>query len=262
MNIFGLKLNRKVTSTHYSSLNENYKIALEISKIGLWDWDIKTNMVFYSKESKPIIGFNNRELKNTAKVWDDRVHPEDKDTYFKNFNLHLKGDLDIYEHEYRVLCKNGNYKWILDKGKVVEKDSNGKTVRIIGRHTDITGSKNDQDRLKKNSQLITNQNMRLHNFTHIVSHNLKTHIGNLKNILEFYDDATNEKEKEDLVNHLKTISGSLTTTIVDLDDIISIKSKRKINQLNERVNLFDCVNNVIESLEIECTNNDVTIYND
>lgn len=261
MNIFGLKISQKVPSTPNSSLNENYKIALNISKIGLWDWDINTNKVFYSKESKQIIGINTKELNKKAHIWGDRVHAEDKESYIKLFDQHLKGELNIYEHEYRILCENGKYKWILDKGKVVEKDDSGKPVRIIGTHTDITANKKDQEKLKENLQLITNQNKRLQNYTHIVSHNLKTHIGNLKNILEFYDDSTSNKEKEDLVSHLKTISESLTTTIVDLDDIISIKSKTNIKQLNERINLFDCANKVIESLDIESTKNDVAIYN-
>ncbi len=264
MNFLGLNLKKnklKSRSSQLSTTDKNFKVALKISKVGLWDWDIKTNKVFYSKESKQIIGLKENELKNTSKVWDDKVHPEDKDTYYKNFDLHLKGELDLYEHEYRILCKNGNYKWILDKGKVVERDSNGKPARIIGTHTDISDSKKNQDKLKKNLQLITSQNKRLHNFTHIVSHNLKTHIGNLKNILEFYDEADNDKEKKDLVNHLRTISESLTTTIVDLDDIISIKSKTNINQLNERVNLHTCTSKVIESLDLESTNRNVTIYN-
>lgn len=247
------------------SISENesskHEIALEISNVGLWDWNITTNKVFYSKESKRLIGYEEDELNDTSKVWDDRVHPEDREHYFKDFNLHLSGSIDIYESEYRMLCKDGTYKWILDKGKVIERDADNKPKRIIGTHTDITRIKKHETQLNKNLQLITSQNNRLHNFTHIVSHNLKTHIGNLKNILEFYDETTDEKEKEELVVHLKSISESLTHTITDLDDIISIKSKSNLNQLNERVELYHCVNSVIESLKIESFNRDVTIHN-
>lgn len=258
---FNFTDNKKNKTLNHSYIESKHEIALQISDVGLWDWDTVTNKVFYSTESKQIIGYTENELKNTSKVWDDKVHPEDKEEYFKKFNLHIEGEIDIYENEYRILCKNGTYKWVLDKGKVIEKDDEGKPTRIIGTHTDITNRKKHESQLNKNLQLITSQNKRLHNFTHIVSHNLKTHIGNLKNILEFYDETDNEKEKKDLVNHLKTISESLTTTIVDLDDIISIKSKTNINQLNERVNLFECLNKVIESLEIESSKKEVTIYN-
>ncbi len=240
---------------------EKHKIALEISNVGLWDWDITTNKVFYSKESKQIIGYAEDELKTSSEFWDNKVHPEDKEAYFSNFKSHLKGEIDVYENEYRIKCKNGNYKWILDKGKVIEKDANGKPSRIIGTHTDITSLKKNEGQLNKNLQIITNQNKRLYSFTHIVSHNLKTHIGNLKNILEFYDEAKTENEKEELINHLKTISKSLSSTIVDLDDIVSIKSKINNHQLNERVNLYDCSNKVIESLKLESSKKGVVIHN-
>ncbi|WP_299110300.1 PAS domain-containing sensor histidine kinase [uncultured Winogradskyella sp.] len=246
--------------------NENlddskHKIALEISNVGLWDWDVTSNKVFYSKESKQIIGYDEDDLKNTSKFWDSKVHPDDKESYFSDFKSHLNGDVDIYENKYRILCKSGVYKWVLDKGKIIERDENGKPTRIIGTHTDITNLKNTEDKLNKNLQLITSQNKRLYNFTHIVSHNLKTHIGNFKNILEFYEEAKTEIEKEDLVLHLKSISDSLTSTIVDLDDIISIKSKAQVNQINERVYLHNCCNKIIESLSIDSQNKGVTIHN-
>jgi len=241
--------------------DEKHKIALEISNVGLWDWDITSNKIFYSKESKQIIGYAEDELKNIFGVWGNQVHPNDREAYDGDFNSHLKGEIDLYENEYRIQCKDGSYKWILDKGKVVERDDNGKPSRVIGTHTDITKLKNNERQLNKSLQLITSQNKRLYSFTHIVSHNLKTHIGNLKNILEFYDEASSETEKKELVGHLQSISESLTTTIEDLDDIVSIKSKVHTNQLNERVNLYNCSNKVIESLKIESSKRGVTIHN-
>ena len=253
---------RKNSSPNNNSIEHNkHEVALEISKVGLWDWDISSNRVYYSKESKEIIGYKENELNNSSEVWDDKVHVDDRDTYFSDFNLHLKGELDMYEHEYRIKCKDGNYKWILDKGKVIERDEDNKPIRVIGTHIDITSLKKQQTQLNNNLQLITSQNERLHNFTHIVSHNLKTHIGNFKNILEFYEEAEDEKDKTELVDHLKSISKSLTSTIVDLDDIIRIKSKANINQLNERVALYDCTSKIIDSLKLESSANGVAIFN-
>jgi len=249
-------------SENHKSLDElKWEIALENSEVGLWDYNAKTDQVFYSKESKKILGYKDHELTNSAMEWNRRVHPEDLETYFKDFNAHINGQLNTYRNEHRILCKDGNYKWVLDKGKVVERDPKGKPTRIIGTHTDITYRKKKDEQSEKHLQLITSQNKRLHNFTHIVSHNLKTHIGNFKNILEFYDEAGSDEEKTELIDHLKTISEALTTTIVDLDDIISIKSKSNTKALNERVNIFNCTEKIIDSLELDITNNDVVIYN-
>ncbi|MFK7832668.1 MAG: PAS domain-containing protein [Winogradskyella sp.] len=243
------------------SEDQKYKTALEISNVGVWDWNILTNKVFYSKASKQIIGYAEDELKNTPEAWNSKVHTEDKESYYSDFKSHLKGENDFYENSYRILCKNGNYKWILHKGKVIERDENGKPSRIIGTHTDITKLKQREHQLNNNVQLITSQNKRLYSFTHIVSHNLKTHIGNFKNILEFYDESDSEAEKKEMIAHLQSISNSLTTTIDDLDDIVTIKSKTHTNQLNERVNLYSCSNKVIESLKIESSKYEVTIHN-
>ncbi|MGB3607390.1 sensor histidine kinase [Psychroserpens sp.] len=247
------------STNHWEDLK--WQIALENSEIGLWDYNVITDTVFYSTESKRMLGYASHELGNTAIEWNRRVHPEDIDNYFKDFNAHLNGDLSVYRNEHRIQCKNGSYKWILDKGKVVGTDANGKPSRIIGTHTDITYRKKKTQQSEEHLQLITSQNKRLHNFTHIVSHNLKTHIGNFENLLEFYEDSNSEDEKTELFEHLKTISKALTTTIIDLDDIISIKSKSESNQLNESVNLFNCADKIIKSLEIDSALHTVSIYN-
>ena len=238
-----------------------WKIALENSTVGLWDWNTIENKVFYSSETKSLIGYLPNEIKSSEVKWDERVHPEDKASYFQDFEAHINGDLEHYKNEHRIRCKDGSYKWILDRGKVVYRDENNKPTRIIGTHVDITQRKKNEALLKKNLQLITNQNKRLHNFTHIVSHNLKTHIGNFKNILEFYDEASSQDEKEEMITHLRTISEALTNTIVDLNAIISIKSKSTINELNEVINIHDCAEKIIKSLKLESSKNNVIIHN-
>ncbi|WP_431136601.1 sensor histidine kinase [Psychroserpens mesophilus] len=244
------------------SLDElKWQFALKNSNVGLWDWNASTDEIYYSKTSKQLLGYEDSEIKNSEIQWDKRIHPEDQKKYLKDYNAHLNGITDDYKNEHRVLCKDGTYKWILDRGKVVSRDKNNNPLRIIGTHADISNRKKTEELLKKNLELITNQNKRLHNFTHIVSHNLKTHIGNLKNILEFYDEAQTEDEKKDLVKHLKTISESLTYTIIDLNEIISIKSKSTISQINEHINIYDCTKKIIKSLELEIQQKDISIHN-
>ncbi|WCO03025.1 sensor histidine kinase [Psychroserpens ponticola] len=247
---------------HLENLDElKWKFALENSNVGLWDWNASTNEVFYSKETKQLIGYQDSEIKNAQIQWDKRVHPDDREAYFKDYIAHINGTLDHYKNEHRILCKDGTYKWVLDRGKVVLRDKNNKPIRIIGTVADITQRKKSEELLNNNLGLITHQNKRLHNFTHIVSHNLKTHIGNFKNILEFYDESTTENEKEELVGHLKTISEALTNTIVDLNDIINIKSKSSIEQINQKINIFSCANKIIKSLELESQQKEISIHN-
>lgn len=249
------------TSSSEALETSKWQLALEYSSIGLWEYNAEQDRVFFSEGSKQIIGVKDANFGKNPNEWNDRVHPEDLEKYFQDFQNHLDNDTPMYENEHRIRCEDGTYKWIRDRGKVVEWTPEGKHKRVIGTHTDITSRKEKEEQLEKYLQLITSQNERLHNFTHIVSHNLKTNIGNFKNILEFYDEANSESEKEELVNHLKTISEGLTSTIVDLDEIISIKSKSNSNVLKERINVFDCAEKVINDLELEIINNEVAVYN-
>ncbi|MFD1015331.1 sensor histidine kinase [Winogradskyella rapida] len=269
MNFIALTL-KNIKSIAYNTFNSKaatfeankYKHALELSQVGFWDWQVYKNEVHFSKESKHILGYPDDHSLNNVQFWNEQVHPEDREAYFESFKQFLEGLNLLYEHEYRVKCRNGQYKWILDKAKVVERDANQKATRIIGTHTDISKSKQSEDLLKKKLDVITNQNKRLYSFTHIVSHNLRTHIGNFKNILEFYNEATSETEKGTLMGHLQTISKSLSTTIKDLDDIVSIKSKSNISELNERVELYPFTSTIINSLSLESEKNEVRIHND
>ena len=74
-------------NTKYNELK--WQIALENSNIGVWDWDAITNKVFYSKESKKILGFEDFEIDSTSELWDERVHPEDRKKYFSDFEQAL-----------------------------------------------------------------------------------------------------------------------------------------------------------------------------
>ena len=253
------KSNHKKQDTSLDTLK--WQIALENSNVGVWDWNSKTNNVFYSRESKKILGLESHELNNSTTEWNQRVHPEDREKYFNALETHINGEYDALYNEHRIRSKDGSYKWVLIKGKTVERDHQGKPSRIIGTHTDITYRKKKENQVKKQLQLITSQNERLHNFTHIVSHNLKTHIGNFRNILEFYDEAETEHEKTELLHHLKTISEALTTTIVDLDDIISIKAKSNAHELNERINVFGCAEKVIDHLKVDIEDQQIDVFN-
>ena len=114
-----------------------WKFAVDGSGDGLWDWNIKTNEVYFSKRWKEMLGFKEEEIQNNLKEWEKRVHPDDIVQVLKDINNHLEGKTSTYKNEHRVLCKNGKYKWILDRGIIVQKNEEGKPLRIIGTHSDI-----------------------------------------------------------------------------------------------------------------------------
>ncbi len=132
------------TREHKKALDESEKrwqFALEGAGDGIWDWNLITNEVFFSKQWKNTLGFNESEIQNLLSEWEKRVHPEDLPEVNSLIKLHLEGKIPIYSAEYRILCKDGSYKWILDRGKVMQHDNLGNPVRFIGTHKDISDRK-------------------------------------------------------------------------------------------------------------------------
>ncbi|WP_452228377.1 sensor histidine kinase [Lacinutrix sp. MEBiC02404] len=235
------------------------RFALENSNIGAWDYNATTQSVFYSKESKHILGFDDHEIGTTAKEWNDRVHPEDKALYFQDFNNHIIGINPDYVNEHRIKCKDGSYKWILDRGRIIERDIYGKPTRIIGTHTDISEGKEQEEKLAKNQNIIKGQNKRLRNFALIVTHNLKSHTANFDSLLNFYEEAEDENEQKEIINHLKTVNNSLTKTISNLNKIVTTDASK--NKTIQTINVKEYVVNAVRFLKTKTKKTEITITN-
>ncbi len=115
-----------------------WKFAIEGAGDGLWDWDIQSNRVFYSKKWKAQLGYTDDEISDSLDEWESRIHPDDKAATFAAVESHFSGRTSSYQVEHRLRCKDGSYKWILTRGLVVSVDDNKKPLRVIGTHTDIT----------------------------------------------------------------------------------------------------------------------------
>lgn len=116
---------------------ERYALALKGANDGLWDWNIVTNAVHFSQRWKAMLGFQDHEVGNKPDEWFSRIHPED--TYWVRTRLDavLKGLASQFENEYRMLHKDGRYRWMLTRGIAV-KDESGRVYRMAGSQTDIT----------------------------------------------------------------------------------------------------------------------------
>ena len=118
-----------------------WKFAVEATGYGIWDWDIKANTVNYSKRWKEMLGFAESEIGNGLKEWDDRIHPDDREQALKTIADYADGKSSHYMSEHRVQCKDGSYKWILDRGMILKYSDDGKPLSMVGMHADITERK-------------------------------------------------------------------------------------------------------------------------
>jgi diguanylate cyclase (GGDEF)-like protein/PAS domain S-box-containing protein len=119
---------------------QRYRLVVEGSNDGIWDWDLVKGTYVYTIKSKPNFGYEEDELEDSMDSWKSIYHPDDwlkTEKYIRNF---LDSDKIFYENNYRLRCKNGEYRWILSKGKAM-RDKDGTPLRITGSHTDITERK-------------------------------------------------------------------------------------------------------------------------
>ena len=143
---------QKENTAIYNKLQEfekRWKFTIESNGDGLWEWDAITNGVLISKEWKMMLGYSDSEISDRQEKWENRIHPDDIMEVYKDLNAHLDGKTEIYSNIHRVKCKNGSYKWVLDRGKIFETDKQGNPLRIIGTHTDISKLKETEERLKQ-----------------------------------------------------------------------------------------------------------------
>ena len=132
---------------------ERWQLALRGTNDGIWDWNVQTGEIFFSKRWKEMLGFEDSEISHSLDEWGRRVHPDDFDQVMQAHDDHFARKTPFYAKEYRLQCKDGGYKWILDRGQALW-DENGNVVRMLGSHTDITERKAAEDALKLQNQRI------------------------------------------------------------------------------------------------------------
>lgn len=120
---------------------QRWQFALEGAGDGVWDWNVRTNTVFFSRQWKAMLGYEEHEIKDDLSEWDKRLHPDDRNATYAAIEGYFSGKTQTYINEHRLLCKDGTYKWILDRGEIIARDEDGKPLRVIGTHTDITERK-------------------------------------------------------------------------------------------------------------------------
>ncbi|MBK0370777.1 sensor histidine kinase [Flavobacterium agrisoli] len=217
---------------------ERFQFALDASTVGIWDWDMVENNVFYSSLSLKILEQDSTDIFDNPEMWDKIVHPDDLEKYYSDIHEHFDNKIPYYENYHRVLTSSGKCKWILDRGKVIERDENGKPMRVIGTHTDVSAQKEKELALIKTMELYSEQNSRLINFSHVVTHNLNTQAGNIKLLLDLIEMQNDLEGNKEMLTHLRTVSNDLNETICNLTQVVDIQNQLHLEIKELHLNTF------------------------
>ncbi|MBT3189954.1 MAG: EAL domain-containing protein [Anaerolineae bacterium] len=150
-----------ITKTHVENLEKRRKEELEASELryaliveaandGLWDWDLKTNTIYYSPRWKEMLGYEENEISNTPEEWFSRIHPDDRNISSKYLSQVSDKENPAFEYEYRLRHKEEHYLWVLTRGKTILNDT-GIPIRTVGSHSNITSRKEAEKQLQYDS---------------------------------------------------------------------------------------------------------------
>lgn len=131
---------RKEVEEELKEVSLQQKEAVKAANIGLWDWNLQTNKIHFSKEWKSQIGHNDVEISDDSIEWESRIHPDDLQATLDSINKSIQERNQNHYVEFRFKHKNGLYLWIMSQGSVFV-DENGEPVRMVGSHIDITEQK-------------------------------------------------------------------------------------------------------------------------
>ncbi len=146
--IKGIQLRQEV-----KKLNERLDLALEGGKTSVLDWDFRDNSFYISPCWKEMLGFNDKELPNNILTWKERVHRDDRKSVFSSLKEHLASQKRYYENTHRLKHKDGHWIWILGTSQV-QYDKEGKAIRMIGTHTDITAEKEAEETAREQHKYL------------------------------------------------------------------------------------------------------------
>ena len=201
---------RKREEAALRASEQRWKFALEAPGDGVWDWIIPSGEVFYSRGWKTMLGHAEDEIGGRLDEWEQRIHPDDLAPAMHQLQRHLDGQAPSYSSEYRMRCKDGRWKWILDRGLVMERADDGRPLRAVGVHTDISERKAAQQQTEQAARSRAE-------FLARMSHEIRTPMNGILGLAEV---ILHRSVPEEVREELSQIHQSATSLLGILNDIL------------------------------------------
>jgi PAS domain S-box-containing protein len=140
---------RKEAERELRETKERLDLAVNGAGLGVWDWDVRTDEVEFNEQWAEMLGYPPDEIEPHIDAWEKRVHPEDKPAVETALENHIEGETPYYDTEHRMRTADGDWKWIRDIGRVVERTDDGRPARAVGIHVDVTELKERERALEQ-----------------------------------------------------------------------------------------------------------------
>lgn len=203
---------------------ERLALAIAGTNEGVWDWNRVTDKVFYSPRWKEIIGYRDEELPNKLEEWKKRIHPDDLGRVLGVNDL-MYSDLEAahFEVEYRLLHKDGSYRWILGRGTCL-RDKDGKPYRMVGAHADITERKLMEEELIMARDEALGASTAKSEFLANMSHEIRTPLNGMLGMLQLLEASRLTEEQISYVRMAADSGRRLTGLLTDILELSRLEA--------------------------------------
>ncbi|WP_445370577.1 EAL domain-containing protein [Methylomonas sp. HW2-6] len=144
------------TQQALSDSEERLRLSMQAAKLGFFDLNPQTGATVVNREYSAMLGYEATAFSADFDAWAERLHPDDRQATLERYRAYIGGALGEYRLEYRLRCADGSWKWIQSIGSIVERDADGRPLRMLGTHADITESKIAAERLKLLAKVFEN----------------------------------------------------------------------------------------------------------
>jgi PAS domain S-box-containing protein len=216
---------------------ERFDLAMQGANDGLWDWDVAADTVYFSPRWKAMIGYGVDEIGDTFNEWSERIHPEDLSEAMATITAYCQSDHSHYESIFRFRHKDGRYLWVLSRAVAV-RDAQGKIVRLVGTHSDITANKLAEASLRQAKEAAEAANRAKSEFLANVSHEIRTPMNGVLGMLNLAMDTQLDATQRDYIQTAHDSADALMAIINDILDLSKIEAGR-LDLHNEDFSLHD-----------------------
>jgi PAS domain S-box-containing protein len=203
------------------------ELALMGADLGSWDWDVRTGAVVLDDRWANLLGHAPHETVLNFDRWAQRLHPDDRERVREALNAHLQGEAPFYEAEYRLSSGADQWKWVLARGKVLERDPNGKPLHAAGIYRDISDRKVLEERLQKQQKkLLHAQRLTtVGELAAMVAHELNQPLGAITNYLggaslRFHEALAANPELDEVIREALRLARRAAEVVKGIRDLV------------------------------------------
>jgi PAS domain S-box-containing protein len=232
-----------------SQLEQRWSLAVQNAGFGVWDLDVRSDTVHYPPQWKALLGYVDTDEPDPTATWRGRVHPDDLSPMLAALTGHLAGRRPTYEIEFRLRGADGAYRWVLSRGRVVERDADGQALRAVGTLTDVTVRREVERLLAERERARIAQQLRAELLGR-VSHELRTPLNAVLGFSQLLSRRIGGEDVEDQRRYAELVERAGWRLLRMVDDVLDLRhaAAGQLTSRREAVVLAPLVHDVLQTM--------------